>query len=107
LPDKNNLVQSGTNLETACKQRGCCWSATPDGGGPNCAYHSNFGFRQTKVKESGVNINWYELTRMEAPAAMTRSDIANLEFKLEMQTDYRLRIKVRRLYFIKKIPTLY
>lgn len=99
LPDKNNLLLSGVSLDAACRQRGCCWSSAPEGGGPPCSYHVNFGFRKTKVKESGSSGFWYELTRMEAPSSMARSDISNLEFKLEMHTDYRLRIKVNFIFF--------
>ena len=94
LPDRNNLVASGANLEAACRQRACCWSLTPEGGGPNCAFHFNYGFKQKKVRESSQSEHWYELTRMEAPGSLARSDIANLEFKLEAHTDYRLRIRV-------------
>lgn len=99
LPDRNNLVASGANLESACRQRGCCWSVTPEGGGPNCAFHFNYGFKQKKVRESSQTEHWYELTRMEAPGSLARSDIANLEFKLEAHTDYRLRIRVGNEFF--------
>jgi hypothetical protein len=94
LPDKGNLLNQGLNLESACSQRGCCWTSTPEAGGPSCAFHFNYGYRQFKTKESGAAGNWYELVRMEAPQSLARSDIANLEFKLEMHTDHRLRIKV-------------
>lgn len=97
LPDRNALAQAGTNQESACRQRGCCWS--PEGGGSNCAFPFNYGFRQVKVKERSATGMWYELTRMEAPNSLARSDIANLEFKIEMQTDYRLRIKVKNQFF--------
>lgn len=100
LPDRVSLAAAGANLEATCRQRACCWSTTPEGGGPNCAFHHNYGFKRTKVKESSSTGHWYELTRMEAPGSLARSDIANLEFKVEMQTDFRLRIKVNYYEFL-------
>lgn len=94
LPDKSSLLAAGVSQESACRQRGCCWSATPEGGGLQCAFHVNYGFRQAKVKENSGHGSWFDLTRMEAPSSIARSDIANLEFRLEMHTDYRIRIKV-------------
>jgi hypothetical protein len=94
LPDKINLLATGVSLEQACRQRSCCWSASAEFGGPNCVFHYNYGFRNLKTKESSFYTQWYELTRMNAPSAFTRSDIANLEFKLEMHTDNRLRIRI-------------
>lgn len=94
LPDKNNLLAAGASLEQACRSRSCCWSPTPDQGGPNCVFHYNYGFRMYKTKESSFATQWYELLRMNSPNSFTRSDIANLEFKLEMHTDTRLRVRI-------------
>ena len=92
LPDKKYLLEKGQNLESVCNSRACCWSAGSDGS--NCAYPYNYGFRNFKVKENTVTTKWNELTRMNSPLSAARSDISNLEIKIEMQTDQRLRIRV-------------
>jgi hypothetical protein len=92
LPDKKYLLEKGQNLESVCKSRACCWAAGSDG--PNCAYPYNYGFRTYKVKENTVTSKWNELTRMNSPVSAARSDISNLEIKIEMQTDQRMRIRV-------------
>jgi len=95
LPDRNKLMQENSNLEATCKSRQCCWSSSPEQGGPNCAVPYNYGFRTFKLKEKTISSNWTELLRMNSPNSFARSDIANLEIKIEMQTDNRLRISVR------------
>ncbi|CAF0863003.1 unnamed protein product [Brachionus calyciflorus] len=94
LPDKNNLLNSGQSLESACRQRKCCWSTGGDVGGPSCFFHYNYGFRNFKTKESSFATQWYELLRTNSPDSFARSDIANLEVKIEMHTDNRLRIRI-------------
>lgn len=94
LPDRNKLMMSNANLESVCKTRQCCWSSSPEQGGPNCAFPYNYGFRSFKVREKTLSSNWIELIRLNSPMSFTRSDIANLETKIEMQTDDRLRIRV-------------
>ena len=93
LFDRSNLAQS-SNLEQVCKSRGCCWSGSPPSGGPNCAFPSNFGFRNYKVKENTNTRYWFELARLNSPESLAKSDISNLEARVEMHTDHRLRIKV-------------
>ncbi len=94
LPDKLKLSAKGSNLQSACSSRGCCWSVSPESGGPNCAFPTNFGFRNFKVKEHSYSAQWIELLRMNSPNSMAKSDIANLEVRAEMQSDTRMRIKV-------------
>ena len=94
LPDKNNLLKSGRNLESVCRQRQCCWSTGADFGGPTCVFHYNYGFRNYKTKESSFATQWYELLRLNSPDSFAKSDIANLEVKVEMHTDSRLRIRI-------------
>lgn len=94
LPDRNKLMMSSANLEDTCRSRACCWSSSPEQGGPNCAFPYNYGFRNFKVKEKTLSSQWIELLRMNSPQSFTRSDIANLETRIEMQTDDRLRIRV-------------
>lgn len=94
LPDKEKLQQQGGNLQNTCSKRGCCWSSSPELGGPNCAFPTNFGFRNFKTKEHTFSSQWLELLRMNSPDSLAKSDIANLEIKAEMQTDTRLRIKI-------------
>ena len=93
LPDKNSLTEAGSNLETVCKNRGCCWSGSGDGG-PSCSFAYNYGFRQFKTKENTFSSQWYELMRMNGPNSLAKSDIAYLETRIEMHTDNRLRIRV-------------
>lgn len=94
LPDKNFLLSSGQNLELACQQRQCCWSAGAGLGGPNCVFHFNYGFRKLKTKQSNYPLQWFELARLNSPISFAQSDILNIEVKVEMQTDQRLRIKI-------------
>ena len=94
LPDRKLLTEKGANLETTCRTRMCCWSASVEMGGPNCAFHTNYGFRNAKTKENSFASQWYELTRLNSPNSYAKSDIANLEARIEMHTDSRLRIRV-------------
>ena len=95
LPDKPSLLARGINLEATCAARACCWSMGSELGGPSCSFPYNYGFRTVKVKDDSVVSKWFEMTRMDSPKSSARSDIANLETKIEMQTDQRLRIRVR------------
>ena len=99
LPDRNKLMQSNANMEASCKARACCWSSSPEQGGPNCAFPTNYGYRNFKVKEKTMSSDWIELLRMNAPVSFARSDISNLETRIEMQTDDRLRIRVSQSSF--------
>ena len=94
LPDRNKLMQSNSNMEATCRARACCWSSSPEQGGPNCAFPYNYGYRNFKVKEKTMSSDWIELLRMNSPASFARSDVSNLETRIEMQTDDRLRIRV-------------
>lgn len=94
LPDKNSLLNSGQNLESVCRQRKCCWSVGGEFSGPTCVFHYNYGFRNFKTKQWTFSHQWFELTRLNSPPSFAQSDILNLEVKVEMQTDQRLRIKI-------------
>ena len=94
LPDTNRLVASGVNLESTCRSRSCCWIGASENDSPKCTFPYNFGFRKTKVKEDSYSNKWLELVRMNSPSSFTKSDIANLETKIEMQTDSRMRLRV-------------
>ncbi len=67
----------------------------PTNGGPNCAFPYNLGFRKTKTKENSFTRKWFELQRTNCPDSYTKSDISNLETKIEMQTDNRMRLRVK------------
>lgn len=84
----------GKDFKTTCTSRKCCWNDSPISGGPNCVFPYNFGFRQAKSKENSFTKKWFELLRINAPDSYTKSDISNLETKIEMQTDNRLRLRV-------------
>jgi hypothetical protein len=92
LPDKNYLQQKGEALESVCRERKCCWSG--GGEGPSCSFPYNFGFRNFKTKENAYASNWFELVRLNEPESLAKSDISNLETRIEMHTDDRLRIRV-------------
>lgn len=94
LPDKNFLLGSGKNLESVCQQRQCCWSVGAGLGGPNCVFHFNYGFRSLRTKQWNFPLQWFELARLNSPYSFAQSDILNIEVKVEMQTDQRLRIKI-------------
>ena len=94
LPDKKILMESGANMEATCKKRLCCWSASVDLGGPNCAFPTNYGFRNLKTKESTFASEWLELIRLNVANSYAKSDISNLETRIEKHTDNRLRIRV-------------
>jgi hypothetical protein len=94
LPDRKILMESGANMEATCKKRACCWSASVDLGGPNCAFPTNYGFRNLKTKESTFSSQWLELARLNVANSYAKSDISNLETRVEMHTDSRLRIRV-------------
>lgn len=102
LPDRIVLQQVSSNFEAVCKQRGCCWSSSPEQGGPSCALPYNFGFRQLKYKENTHASQWLELVRMNSPSSFARSDISNLELRVDKHTDYRLRIRVRKINLFRK-----
>lgn len=92
IPDKNKYL--GMDLKTICNSRKCCWNDSPTNGGPNCVNQYNYGFRQAKIKENSFTKKWYELLRINSADSYTKSDISNLETKIEMQTDNRLRLRV-------------
>jgi hypothetical protein len=94
LPDRTELMESGTNLESTCRKRDCCWTGSSDGG-PSCVFPYNYGFKHYKTKENSMLSKWFELTRISQVSSFSKSDIANLEVKIEMQTDQRLRVKVK------------
>jgi hypothetical protein len=96
LPDRAKLVMEQANLESVCvNERKCCWSTGSNSGGPSCVYPDNYGFRHFKVKENSFTNYWAELVRMEGPDSAAKSDIANLEVKIQSQTDTRLHVKVK------------
>lgn len=99
LPDVKRLNAQGRNLGTECRSRKCCWSDSPGNGGPNCAFPYNYGFRKTKVKGDSFTNKWMDLVRLNSPASFTKSDIVNLETKIEMQTDSRMRLRVSEFTF--------
>jgi hypothetical protein len=93
LPDKTELMESGANLESTCRKRECCWTGSGDGG-PSCVFPYNYGFQHFKTKENSMVSKWFELSRISQISSFSKSDIANLEVKIEMHTDQRLRVKV-------------
>lgn len=103
LPDRKMLTDAGANLESTCKKRMCCWSAGVELGGPNCAFPTNYGFRNFKTKDNSFASKWYELVRLNSPNSYAKSDISNLETRIEMHTDNRLRIRVNLAFIEKKL----
>jgi hypothetical protein len=94
LPDKAKLMSFKANLASICQQRKCCWSGSSENGAPTCSFPYNHGYRKTKMKEDTYSIKWIELLRLNSHNSFTKTDISNLETKIEMQTDNRLRIRV-------------
>lgn len=99
LFDRVDLTAAQANLEAVCKARSCCWSPSPDGGGSTCVFPHNFGFRNYKTKESSFSRYWFELLRLNSPESLARSDISNLEARVEMHSDSRLRLRVKLIFF--------
>jgi len=54
----------------------------------------NLGFRRIKTKAESYTNKWLDLFRMNSIPSFTKSDISNLEAKIEMQSDNRLRLRV-------------
>ena len=82
------------DLRRTCQSRKCCWTDSPNMGGPNCAFPHNYGFRTLKVKENSFTSKWLELTRINSPKSYANSNVPVLEAKVEMQTDSRMRLRV-------------
>lgn len=86
----------------ACEGRGCCYlgpltydyNDTIDDNVPTCVYPSNYGYEASN--KASVTLDGFEvpLRRIPAPSRYG-DDIQTVYMKVEMQTKYRLRIKVR------------
>ncbi|KAF7699232.1 hypothetical protein HF521_003974 [Silurus meridionalis] len=76
-----------------CQERGCCWSPNDQTNVPWCFFSSNHGY--TVVSQSQPNSGKIEarLERQNAPS-LFGSDILQLSFVAEMQTENRLRFKI-------------
>lgn len=94
----------------ACETRGCCYLGPLDDdyndsyveGVPTCVYPSNYGYEAASKASETVDGFEVPLRRIPAPSRYG-DDIQMVYVKVEMQTRYRLRIKVRRhgLFLIK------
>lgn len=86
----------------ACESRGCCYlgpltheyNETFEDKIPICVYPSNYGYEASN--KASVSLDGFEvpLRRIPAPSRYG-DDFQTVYMKVEMQTKYRLRIKVR------------
>ncbi|KAF5907893.1 maltase-glucoamylase, intestinal-like, partial [Clarias magur] len=76
-----------------CQERGCCWGPLDETNVPWCYFSSNHGY--TVVSESQLSSTKLaaRLKRQDAPS-LYGSDILELSFTAEMQTENRLRFKI-------------
>ncbi len=89
--------QQATNqpaLKSMCLSKGCCWIGDSDMATPNCVYPYNLGYKNKKYKENIYSRYWIDLLKLDSQAEYTNAGINNLEAKVEMQTDYRIHVKV-------------
>lgn len=96
----------------ACEIRGCCYlgqlthdgrNETIDSTIPTCVYPANYGYEASGKAE--ITLDGFEvpLRRIPAPSRYG-DDIQSVYMKVEMQTKYRLRIKViNRIFVLFKI----
>ncbi|KAF4072036.1 hypothetical protein AMELA_G00269730 [Ameiurus melas] len=79
--------------QQSCQERGCCWGPHDQTNVPWCFFSTNHGY--TVVSESQPSSTKLEarLKRHEAPS-LFGSDILELSFVAEMQTENRLRFKI-------------
>ncbi|XP_034161045.2 sucrase-isomaltase, intestinal [Pangasianodon hypophthalmus] len=79
--------------QQSCQDRGCCWSPHDQTNVPWCFFSSNHGY--TVVSENQPSSTKLEarLKRQDAPS-LFGSDILELSFVAEMQTENRLRFKI-------------
>ena len=90
--------------KTACETRGCCYlgplsrefNDTFENKVPICVYPSNYGYEASG--KTAVSLDGFEvpLRRIPAPSRYG-DDFQTVYMKVEMQTKYRLRIKVRHV----------
>ncbi|KAM9481823.1 sucrase-isomaltase, intestinal [Clarias gariepinus] len=76
-----------------CRERGCCWGPLDETNVPWCYFSSNHSYNV--VSESQLSSTKLEarLKRQDAPS-LYGSDILELSFIAEMQTENRLRFKI-------------
>ena len=86
--------------QSLCIRRGCCW-AQDAGPAPSCLVPYNYGYIKNKWRDQSFSHKWIELIKIKTPTEFSRSDAINLEAKVEMQNDNRVRIKVNRKEALK------
>lgn len=99
--------EDGLVDKSSCETRGCCYlggrgSLSVNGSEvmPSCVYPNNYGYVSVGKTAPVFNGFVLPLRRLPAPSRYG-DDIQVVHMKVEMQTKYRLRIKVKGFYFFK------
>ncbi|XP_060780036.1 sucrase-isomaltase, intestinal isoform X2 [Neoarius graeffei] len=77
----------------SCQERGCCWDPNDQANVPWCFFSSNHGYTVVSESQPGSTKLEARLKRQDAPS-LFGSDILELSFVAEMQTENRLRFKI-------------
>ncbi|XP_044210999.1 maltase-glucoamylase, intestinal [Thunnus albacares] len=76
-----------------CEQRGCCWGPLDERNVPWCFFSTNHGYTVESVEEPDPYVIKAHLKRMASPS-LFGSDVQELSFHAEMQSNNRLRFKI-------------
>ncbi|XP_027028042.2 sucrase-isomaltase, intestinal [Tachysurus fulvidraco] len=79
--------------QQSCQKRGCCWGPHGQKNIPWCFFSSNHGYSVVSEKQKSSAKLEAKLKRQDSPS-LFGSDILELSFLAEMQTENRLRFKI-------------
>ncbi|KAK3570325.1 hypothetical protein QTP86_017161 [Hemibagrus guttatus] len=79
--------------QQSCQDRGCCWGPHAQKNVPWCFFSSNHGYTVVSEKQPSSTKLEARLKRQDSPS-LFGSDILELSFLAEMQTENRLRFKI-------------
>ena len=88
--------EGGANV-TSCRSRGCCWNSSAS---PSCFYPDAFGYVMNGALSEETYGHSATLIRKANQPAQYREPVATLRLDVYLETEYRLRVKVRLLVLV-------
>ena len=82
----------GGATETSCRTRGCCWNSSAS---PSCFYPDGFGYAMNGALSEESYGHSATLSRKANQPFQYRGPAATLRVDVYLETQYRLRMKVR------------
>ena len=88
--------EGGANV-TSCRSRGCCWNSSAS---PSCFYPDGFGYVMNGALSEETYGHSATLSMKATQPTQYREPVATLRLDVYLETEYRLRVKVRLLVFV-------